>query len=307
MNKNHSISLIVLTLNEELHLKRCLESVGRIVSQIIIIDSGSTDKTLDIAHSFSADVYSHKFKNQADQFNWALENADIKGDWILKLDADEYLTKELREEISFFLNPLTPRLRSGLRFRLGFEKKQISSFDTDINGFYMKRRVVFMGRWIRHGGYYPRWFLRLFRKGKGRSEIREMDEHLVLTEGKAGKLKNDFVDENLKDLYSWTAKHNDFSSREAKERYQASQSAMKGSFSGSQSERTRWMKNSIYLKLPKFFRAFLYFKYRYILRLGFLDGKEGFIFHFLQGLWHQFLIDAKMHEKEKETRNKTSE
>jgi len=295
-----SISVVILTYNEELNIAKCLESVKNWADEIIIVDSYSTDKTLVIAEKYGAEVVQHPFKNQADQFNWALDNVEIKNEWILRLDADEYLTEELKKEISFSLNPLTPRF-SGLRFRLGFGEKEISS-STEVNGYYIKRRVYFMGRWIKHGGYYPSWFLRLFRKGKARYEEREMDEHVVLLSGESAKLKNDFIDDNQKNLYWWTEKHNDFSNRETNERFKEmarleEQKKLKGKLVGSQAERKRWIKQGFYFKLPLFWRAFAYFIYRYIFRLGFLDGKEGLIFHFLQGCWHQFLIDAKMYEK----------
>lgn len=138
-----------------------------------------------------------------------------------------------------------------------------------------------MGRWIKHGGYYPRWFLRIFRRGKGRSESKQMDEHLVLTEGEARRFKNDFVDENLKGLAEWTVRHGNYSDREARE-------AVSGESLNS--------KRVFYYRLPPFLRVFLYFFYRYFLRLGFLDGKPGLVFHFLQGFWYRFLIDAKILE-----------
>lgn len=299
------ISIIILTYNEEIHIERLLKNISDWVDEIFIVDSFSTDKTLEIAKEYGVRIFQHKFENQAQQFNWALDNLEIKNDWILRLDADEYLTEELKEEISFSLNPLTPAY-GGLRFRLGFGEKEISSSE-EVNGFYIKRRVYFMGRWIKHGGYYPTWILRLFKKGKARSEQREMDEHIVLSEGTAGKLKNDFVDENLKDLEDWTNKHNKYSTREANERINmriANREAQVAKGIAGQTARKRWIKNNFYCRLPLFFRACLYFCYRYFFRFGFLDGKEGLIFHFLQGFWHQFLIDAKIYERRKLLKNK---
>ncbi|TSA44771.1 glycosyltransferase family 2 protein [bacterium] len=259
-----NLTLIVLTKNEAIHLKRCLGSVGDLASQIIVVDCGSTDETIDIAKKFNADILTHPFVNQAEQFNWALDNTNIKGEWVLKLDADEYLTPELMDEI-----------------------EALANIPNDVSGFYMKRRVHFMGRWIKHGGYYPRWFLRIFRKGKGRSESKQMDEHLVLSGGKAERLKNDFIDENLKGLAEWTVRHGNYSDREARE-------AIAGESLNS--------KRVFYYRLPPFLRVFLYFFYRYFLRLGFLDGKAGLIFHFLQGFWYRFLVDAKIYELRKKSR-----
>ncbi|MEK7128915.1 MAG: glycosyltransferase family 2 protein, partial [Patescibacteria group bacterium] len=150
------LSVIILTFNEEIHIERLLKNIGDWCDEIFVVDSYSTDKTLEIAEKYEAKIIQHPFENQAQQFNWALDNLDIKNEWILRLDADEYLTEELKEEIS----------------------KEISS-SVEVNGYYIKRRVYFMGRWIKRGGYYPTWLLRLFRKGKARSEERQMDEHIV--------------------------------------------------------------------------------------------------------------------------------
>lgn len=277
-NKKLNLAVVILTFNEEANLEKCLKSVKDFAGEIFVVDSGSTDKTLQIAMDYGASIYSHSFKNQADQMNWALQNVPIKSNWILRLDADEYVTPELADEI----------------------QEVLANSPKNITGYFIKRRVFFMGRWIRHGGYYPTWILRLWRAGKAKVENREMDEHTVLLEGRAGKLKNDFVDDNRKSLKEWVAKHNDFSSREARERLRAMKQeagSMEQNGLTGQPERKRWMKQNFYMRLPIFLRAFLYFLYRYIIRLGFLDGKEGLIFHFLQGCWHQFLIDAKMYEE----------
>ncbi|MFH1346859.1 MAG: glycosyltransferase family 2 protein, partial [Spirochaetota bacterium] len=263
---------------EELNLENCLKNIFGWADEIFIVDNGSTDKTAEIARSYEAQVIEHRdYKNQAQQFNWALDNLKIKNEWILRLDADEYLTDELKHEIT----------------------ETLKNTEDDITGYYMKRRVYFMGKWIKYGGYYPTWILRLFKKNKGKSEEREMDEHIILFEGKAERLKNDFVDDNRKSLESWIFKHNDFSTREARERLKGNSIEV-----GGQAGRKRWLKRNLYLRLPIFLRSFLYFIYRYFFRLGFLDGKEGLIFHFLQGCWHQFLIDAKIYERLKHKEKK---
>jgi len=254
-----SLGVIILTYNEEIHIERLLKNITDWADEIFIVDSFSTDKTLEIAKKYGCKIFQHKFENQAQQFNWSLDNIKIKNDWVLRLDADEYLTEELKKEIDEVLPRAQP----------------------SITGFYIKRKVYFMGRWIKHGAYYPIWFLRLFRKGKARSEQRAMDEHIVLLDGKAKKLKNDFIDNNKKDLEWWTAKHNNYSSRETAD-------ALAGDYGQA--------KKKFYYRLPLFCRAFLYFIYRYFFRLGFLDGKEGLIFHFLQGFWYRFLVDAKIYE-----------
>lgn len=297
------ISAIILTYNEELNLDRCLKSIKDWVSEIFIVDSYSTDGTAQIVKRYGAKIVEHSFENQAQQFNWALDNLDIKSNWILRLDADEYLTEELKKEITEIFENL--RMSDVLNIdgdNLGTSDVQKSSDvkKLEINGFYIKRRVYFMGRWIKHGGYYPTWILRLFRKGRARSEEREMDEHIILLEGRAGYLKNDFIDNNKKDLTFWVDKHNRFSSREVKEILKESKTTqgLEGPVV------LRRLAKERYYKLPIFLRAFVYFLNRYFLRLGFLDGKEGLIFHFLQGFWYRFLIDAKIYEITTKTKTK---
>ncbi len=270
------VTVIVLTHNEELNLGRCLSSVADWVQEIVVVDCGSTDATVQVARKFDAKVVTHEFVNQAQQFNWALDSVPIAGDWILRLDADEYVLPELRDEIA----------------------EAIAVTPPEMNGFEMKRRMYFWGRWIRHGGYYPTWLLRLFRAGKGYSELRAMDEHIVVTEGRVDRLEHDFVDENHKKLSFWVDKHNKYATREAEEALKLTTNGKlqmaKGS--GEQAARKRLLKTSFYYKLPLFLRAFLYFIYRYIFRLGFLDGIKGLVFHFLQGFWYRFLVDAKIYE-----------
>lgn len=259
------ISVIILTYNEELNIEDCLKSVTGFADEVFVVDSYSTDKTLDIAKRYGAKIVQHPYENQAQQFNWALDNLNIKTEWVLRLDADEYLTEELKNEIT----------------------EKLKNMASNINGFYLKRKNYFMGRWIKYGGYYPTWILRLFRNGKARSEQRAMDEHIILSEGKAGKFKSDFVDDNKKDLTWWIAKHNNYAWREASD-------VMSGSYGRG--------KKKFYYHLPLFCRAFAFFIYRYFFRLGFLDGKEGLIFHFLQCFWYRFLIDAKIYEHKNKTR-----
>ena len=277
-----TISLIILTHEEELNLAKCLKSVEGLVSEIIIVDSGSTDRTKEIAERYGAKFVVHEFKNQADQFNWALENVEIKGDWVMRLDADEEILPELKEEI----------------------KKKLESLGDEICGVVLKRRVYFMGKWIKHGCYYPTCLMRIFRKGTGMSENREMDEHLILKTGKEVIFENDFIDDNRKDLTFWIAKHNGYASREARATLGKQVDSLEGSFSGSQAEKKRWLKEKVYNNFPLFVRPFFYYIYRYIFRFGFLDGKEGFIFHFLQAFWYRFLVDAKIYEEKK--RKKTA-
>ena len=249
-NLKNSLSVIILTYNEEVNIEKCLKSVAGIADEIFIVDSYSTDKTLEIAEKYSAKIYQHPFENQAQQFNWALDNLDIKNDWILRLDADEYLTEELKKEIDETL------INEKISINQPNQHKSAA-----INGYYMKRRVYFMGRWIKHCGYYPAWFLRLWRTGKARYENREVDEHAVLLDGEAAFLKNDFIDENRKDLSWWIQKINNYTTREviARSREASEAARIGGKLSGTQAERKRWFRKNIYYRLPFFLRAFAYF------------------------------------------------
>jgi glycosyltransferase involved in cell wall biosynthesis len=273
------ISAIILTYNEEINLEQCLKNIADWVGEIIIIDSFSTDKTLEIAKKYKAKVFKHEFVNQAQQFNWALDNVPIKNDWIFRLDADEWVTPELWREI----------------------ERKLQSVSGEVSGYCMKRRVYFMGRWIKHGGYYPTWLVRLFRKGMGKSEYRKMDEHIVV-EGNTEKLQNDFVDENHKGLTFWIEKHRWYATREAEQvMEQVANDKRQMANLDEETKKKRKMKSGYY-KLPLFLRAFLYFFYRYFIRLGFLDGKEGFVFHILQGFWYRFLVDAEIYELHKKNK-----
>lgn len=270
------ISVIILTKNESANLSTCLSSLEKLQAKIFIVDSGSTDNTLAIAKKFGCEIYEHPFKNHAEQLNWAIANLPIETPWVMRLDADERLTSELVTEINIEL----PRAGA------------------EIGGYQLKRRVYFLGKWIKHGGYYPTWLLRIWRNGLGLCEQRWMDEHIVISEGKIINLKHDIIDENKKGLTFWTDKHNHYADREVKDllSQNASEDPLLEKQSHSQARQRRWLKKNLYASSPLFLRAFLYFLLRYIVGLGFLDGKQGLIFHFLQGFWYRFLVDAKIYE-----------
>lgn len=282
------LTVLILTKNEELNLRKCIESFKYIAKRFVIVDSGSTDDTellckeLDSElknHGVSLDFYYHKWVSYADQFNWGLENTNINTMWTMRMDADEEILPDLAEEINAKLDNLQP----------------------PINGIIIRRRLIFMGRWIKHGGRYPELLLRIFRTGYGSCEMKIMDEHIILSGGETVTFDHDLVDNNQKDLEWWTAKHNWYSNREVLDHQislEGDQLAETGG-SSTQAKVKRMIKNSGYYKLPKFFRAHLYFIYRYWIRLGFLDGPEGKIFHFLQAYWYRFLVDAKMYQCEK--------
>lgn len=281
------VSVIILTYNEEENVESCLKSICELADEIFVIDSGSTDSTLEISKRYTDKIFYHRFENHSKQLNWALRELPIKNPWIMRIDADEFLTAGLSEELSNVL-PTVPE---------------------DISGLMVKRRVYFMGRWIRHGGYYPTWLLRIWRKDCGTCEELYMDEHIKLNTGKVKLLSNDIVDDNHKDLSWWINKHNNYATSEVidimNNKFGLSrQDTIKPQMLGTQDKQKRWAKERIYLKLPLFLRAFLYYLYRYFLKLGILDGKEGLIWHFLQGFWYRFLVDAKIFELYKESVNK---
>jgi glycosyltransferase involved in cell wall biosynthesis len=274
------LSVIIMTKNEAANLPTCLVSLQALNAEIFIVDSGSSDRTTEIAKEAGCQIFYHPWVNHAKQFNWALQNLPITTPWIMRLDADEHLTPELVAELQSTL-PQAPK---------------------EITGYEVKRRVFFMGRWIRHGGYYPTWLLRVWRTGLGTCEQRWMDEHIILSEGKVVNLKNDIIDENKKGLTFWTGKHNSYADREVKDLFgiiEEEQDELLDRTLTSQASQRRWVKKNLYARSPLFLRAFIYFLMRYIIGLGFLDGKEGLIFHFLQGFWYRFLVDAKIYESNK--------
>lgn len=293
------ISLIVLTYNEEVNIEHCLKSVCDWVGEIIIVDSFSTDKTLEICRKYTEKIYQHPFENHGKQVNWALDNVPLSYDWVMQLDADEMVTPELAQEICDLLGVRD----KGVRDR--DSRGKVDPLD-GVTGMYMKRRVYFMGRWMKHGDYYPMWLLRVFRRGKARYEEFEEDR-VILLEGKAGRLKHDFIDYNRKGITFWIDKHNRWASNEMRDLLALSADGgravspltIQPSLLASQDQRRRWLKTNLYARFPLFLRAFLYFLYRYFFRLGFLDGVEGLIFHFLQGCWYRFLVDAKIYEARK--------
>jgi glycosyltransferase involved in cell wall biosynthesis len=243
-----------------------------------VIDSYSTDSTVELAKSLGAQVYQNKWTNHAIQVNWALDNLPIDTKWVFRLDADEFVTPELCNELG----------------------KRISGIPDSVTGIYLTRRVFFMGRWIKHGCYYPISFLRIWQHGHGRCEERWMDEHIKLTDGETVKFDCDFVDDNKRSLGWWTEKHNGYATREAIETLNLqynlfTSDTVEPDLFGTIEQRKRWLKN-IYLGIPLFLRPFIYFSYRYFIKLGFLDGKEGLVCHFLQGFWYRFLVDAKICE-----------
>lgn len=273
-----TISVIILTHNEEKHIGRCIASLLPFTRQIFIVDSFSTDQTVEIARAMGAVVVQNTWVNYATQFNYGIRHVPFQSTWLMRMDADEYVMPELAAEI----------------------QNRLATLPAEISGVYVKRRVMFMNRWMRHGDYYPIWLLRLWRSGQGICEETWMDEHIKLSAGYPIRFEHDIVDHNLNNLTWWTQKHNLYAIREVIDilniRFNFDQSIrVEPKLFGTQEQRKRYLKLR-YASLPLFTRPFLYFLYRYFVRLGFLDGRPGLMWHFLQGLWYRFLVDAKLYE-----------
>lgn len=277
------LSVIILTYNEEVNLPSALDSVVGWADQVFVVDSFSTDGTLEIAKSYNVPVYQNPWTDWATQRNWALDNLPIRNEWVLFLDADERISSELAEEI----------------------KETLKNVPHEVSGFYINRRFVFLKRWLKHGGYNPNWVLRLVRRNKTRVLPAGSSEYFKV-KGKILKLKSFIIHEDKKNLSFFISKHNKISELQVKKLVDKTKIldedrekayAIEGRY-------RVWLKENILSRLPLFLRPFFIFTYRYFLKLGFLDGKEGLIYYFLHDFWYPFLVDAKIVEMQKRTKLK---
>lgn len=269
-------SVVILTFNSEATLPATLQRALLVSQDIVVLDSGSCDGTRRIAAAAGAAVFQHDFRSYGEQRNWAIDALRLRSAWHLHLDADEYLDDNLIAEI------------------------QALSEDTHHNGFLIARYLTFLGRTLRHGGMSPTWHLRLFRVGCGRCELRQYDQHFYLLSGTMARLKGSMIDDIRMSLSEWTARHNRWSDAEVAEATSkvTTPAPIQPQRTGNPIEQKRYWR-SRYNHLPLLTRPFALFCYRYFICLGFLDGKEGFIFWTLQTFWFRFLIDAKIVEEEK--------
>ena len=277
-----NLTVVILTLNERLHVRRCIESVRELAQRVVVVDSGSTDETVQIARSLGAEVLEHSFINNAMQLNWTLDHASIETEWVMRLDADEYLDATLRATLA----------------------KALRQVGAEVAGFEIRRPTTFLGKRIEHGGMAP-WLLRIWRRGLARCEERWMDEHMVLSGGHVRRLRGRIVDHNLNTLTWWADKHNRYANREAVDLL-----LLRGKSSGRealvlsrQAALKRWLKSQVYARLPLGVRPFVFWIYRLVFQLGFLDGARGMMFHTLQGLWYRLLVDGKVMEVEQDMRD----
>jgi glycosyltransferase involved in cell wall biosynthesis len=263
-------TVILLTFNSAESLPNTLSSIAGLSDDIHVVDSGSTDATLEIALSFHTKIHQHPFESYGAQRNWAIDNLPIEYDWHLHLDADEALSPELKAEIAAL--PENPQL----------------------DGYFLARYLRFLGR-VLHHNLAPTWHMRLFRAGAGRCEERQYDQHFICA-GATAQLRGSMIDDLRMPLSEWTARHNRWADAEVQELLATCTiGRVEASATGNIVQRKRFYK-SFYERAPLFVRAFALFFYRYVFRLGFLDGTEGLIFCVLQTLWFRFLIDAKLYE-----------
>lgn len=277
---NPHYSFLILTYNEEIHLTRLLSSIYGLNAAVYVLDSGSTDQTLAIARRFGAQVKQHPFSNHPQQWHHALNLFDIQTPWVIGLDADQIVSDELKQQL------------------MGFKDQE----NLHIDGIYFNRKNYFKGKWIKNGGYFPFYLLKMFRYKKGFSDLNEQMDHRFIVPGKTKTWKDGYlIEENLKEnnISFWINKHNTYSDLLALEEVERRQSIRKQTLKpllwGNPDQRTAWLKR-LWWKMPLFVRPVIYFIYRYFFRLGILDGHQGFIFHFLQGFWFRLIVDIKIKE-----------
>lgn len=273
------VTAFILSYNEAIHIRRCIERISPIARRVVVIDSHSIDGTQAIARAAGAEVFERRFTYHADQIQWGLAEAKIDTDWVVMVACDEYLQPSLIAEI----------------------ERRLPALPNEISAIELKLRVIFQGRWIRWGGFYETQLIRIWRHGAAEIEDKFMDERIVATRGDVIRFHGgDLIDENLNDIAHWTTKHNGYSTKHMVQfislEYGLNSHNGDVGHLTTQGRRKRFMRDQVYASAPLYLRAVLYFIYRYIFRLGFLDGKRGFVWHALQGFWHLLLIDVKVGE-----------
>lgn len=271
------ITAIILTKNEELNIVRCIQSVKPIVDRICVVDSGSTDKTVTLAQELGAELFFHPFENYALQFNWALDNVGVQTKWVYRIDADECVPEALQQEILHECR---------------------AHQDDDVNGFLMKHKLYFLGRYLTHGGAYPFLKITVFKPEFGRFECRAMGEHIVLREGRCLTFQNDCLHYDCKDLNTFIDKHNWYATREVTDYYDRISKLEQQAGLYENAEKVKKLRDGLYYKLPLFLRAKLYYWYRYYACMGFLDGKPGKVYAMIQAYFYRFIVDAKILESQ---------
>jgi glycosyltransferase involved in cell wall biosynthesis len=268
--RDPTVSAVILTLNEQKHLERCLKSLAGACREVIVVDSGSTDETERIAIAAGARFVVRPWVNYADQFNFGLSLVSDLSDWVLRIDADEFLQQGWYELFAQHVlrNP-------------------------NVSGIAIKRLMTFRGKLMRFG-LAQTWQLRFFRRARGFCEVRWMDEHIVV-DGQVSNLKLRLTDDNRNDIRWWTQKHLGYADREAIDLLLQMKEVGRQSMS-TQAYVKRFLKDRIYRRMPASLRATAFFLTRYVAACGFLDGRRGFQFHFLQGWWYRLYTDLRVQE-----------
>jgi glycosyltransferase involved in cell wall biosynthesis len=279
------VTTIILTFNSEVSVGQVVESCRALSKRVLVVDSYSTDRTLEIARDLGCEIVQHEFINYSAQRNWAQSYAELEPqEWVLHLDSDEVLSPELAESM----------------------QRVVAKDDAEVRGYLVRRLSYFLGHPIRYGSLNPSWHLRLYRAADGQCEDRLYDQHYIVS-GKTERLNGPLLDLQLVSIEKWTAAHNRWSTAEAEEARRQMQSinnpeegVLPANLMGDIRMKKRWLKNNLWYKSPLFLRAFIFFFYSYVIRLGFLDGKVGLVYHVLQSFWFRFLVDAKILEQRRE-------
>ena len=275
------LTAIILTHNEEKHIKRCILSIRKFVKKIIIIDSYSNDKTIQIAKKYKAKIYKHKFVNQSKQINWGIKNIKFTTKWLLRIDADEIFTNKLKDKLIVKLND---------------NRK-------NYNGITINRKIRFLNKDINFGGVSPHKTLRIWRKNKGYCEDAWMDEQM-LVKGKIIHINENLIDHNLNNLSWWINKHKLYAEREAKNYLLSKKNLKKKINLFDPSKINKYSKLKIYYNFPIYIRPFLLFVYNYFIKFGFLSGWQGLTFYFLQSFWFRLLVDINIKTQQKIKKNR---
>lgn len=273
-----NITVIIPMRNERIHIVRSVESALKLTPNVFVVDSNSTDGSIEIAEKLGAEVFQYEWTNASNfskKINWALDNLPIKTTWAIRLDADEYFMDDCIQSL----------------------EKELEKVPDDVNGITLIRRIFFMGRWMRHSNEYPKTSMRIFRVGKVKMENRWLDEHVDVGTGKAMDLSLNIVDDSQLSIHLWIQKHNGYSAKEAIELINQEIGLFERDDCHFDKNALKKKKaKSAYSKMPPYWRCFFFFCYRYFFKLGILDGREGFMWNFFQCWWYRTLADVKMLE-----------
>lgn len=268
ININQLLSFLVLVKNEEIHIERCLENLTKITSNIYIVDSDSTDATIKLAQKYTSNIVNISAATFSDKFNQALDTINFPTKWVMRIDADEVVL-----DTSKFIETLSSVLKD---------------IDKNVVGFYVNRRYYFLQKWIKNGSMYPRYVLRIIDSRIVRMESRMLDEKMIYSSGITKILNFDIADINLMSLNMWFKKHITYARREAQESRKSKSNSLIYDLQFDEETSSQKMN---YYKTPIFIRPFIYFFYRFIIKLGFLDGIKGIMYHFFHAFIYREMVD----------------